>query len=116
MRTLVPLRWHIIVRDLGNVKKIKNVIVPDQVYRDYEARYGEIVAIGPECFTGKFSCLRELVVGDLVAYGQLAKATVPIRWEHENLSVVLDEDVLAGITGEVADQIRDELNDDILTD
>ena len=108
-RRLVPLRWRVIVRDLGNVTKVKRVIIPDGVDRDLEARYGEIVAIGPECFTGKFSCSQQLAVGSLIIYGQLAAVTMPLRWEHQNLTVVLDEDVLAAVTGDLADEIRKEL-------
>ena len=108
-RELIPTRWHVIVKDLGNVKKIKRVIIPDGVDRELEAHFGEVVAIGAECFTGKASCFKAITKGSLIAYGQLATSKLPFEWEHEKLNVVLDEDVLALIVGEIETQIREEL-------
>ena len=102
-RKLEPMRWHLIVRDLGSVKKISRIIIPNGVNRDIEARYGEVMAVGDQCF-------EEVQVGRLIAYGQHAGATVPIRWDKQDLTVVLDEDVLAIITGDLVDEIRKELS------
>lgn len=108
---LIPTRWHVIVKDLGNVKKIRRVIVPDGVDHELEAHFGEVVAVGDECFTGNFSCFQPIATGNLIAYGYLARATLPFEWEHEKLTVILDEDVLALITGDAEQQIRKELAD-----
>lgn len=111
MRKLVPLPFKVIVKDLGAVTKIGNVILPQQADREYEAHFGEVTAIGEKCFTESFQCFSDIAVGSLIAYGYHATARVSFKWEHERLSVVMDEDVLAHIIGETAAKIRKELAD-----
>ena len=111
MAKLIPTRWHVIVKDMGSVRRIRHVILPDGVDRELDARFGEVVAIGAECFTGNFSCFEPIVAGSLIAYGQLAGIAMPFYWEKEKHTVILDEDVLALITGDEEITVREELTD-----
>jgi len=111
MAKLIPTRWHVIVKDLGNVRRIRRVILPDGTNREFDARFGEVVAVGAECFTGNYSCFKPITAGSLIAYGQKAGARMPFTWEHEQLTAILDEDVLALIVDDVEREVREELND-----
>lgn len=112
MSQLVPMPFKVIVKDLGAVTKIGRIILPQKLDREYEAHFGEVIAVGEKCFTDSFQCFSDITVGSLIAYGYHAPARLSFSWKHENLSVVMDEDVLAHITGETANAIRKELQNE----
>jgi len=109
MPQLVPMPFKIIVKDLGAVTKIGHIILPQKLDREFEAHFGEVIAIGEGCFTESFRCFADITVGSLIAYGYRAPAKLSFSWQHEKLSVVMDEDVLALITGDVEIEIRKKL-------